>query len=423
MLLRRSLPLALLTAGTVAVASGGAVAAPAVGDTAGRVDRTGAALSGSRGKDARKDTAATQPGRADTQRLQPILSELYQPLETIATGSWPENVAIGDVTGDGRNDVLLSTSFYFDEANDYKLFVYSQRPDGSLRPEVKYDTLLAYGDTGGIALLDVNRDDRLDVALATAGGVEVFTQSAAGTLEHQGLLADSPAGAAQLTPADVDGDGDVDLLAAGPAGIIQLSQGEDGIFTRSVVTTESTNAVRVGDLNGDGRPDAVGFRGYYATVYRNLADYWRRDVPVALEQVVNSVEVADVTGDDRADLVVTEGGNRPDSKLAVFAQTEAGTLAEAAVYSVVDIPEPVRAADITGDGRNDLVIAHGGWQVASTLPQSADGTLAPSKLDELPYASHYNDDGLAVGDINSDGRADVVIADYNHGLVILRNAG
>lgn len=417
MSLRRSLCLALLTAGTVAVGSSAAVAAPTAEDDTRRVDRTGTPLTGTRHKHPKKDAAAVRP------LLGPIMSGHYEPLETITTGSWPENVAVGDVTGDGRSDVLLTTSYYFDEENDYKLFVYSQRPDGSLRPEVKYQTRMAYGDAGGLAVLDANRDGRLDVAVATASGVELFAQNAAGILESRGVLAGSPAKASQLTAADLDGDADSDLLVAGRAGIVQLTQGDDGTFTTLPVTTESTTVARVGDLDGDGRPDAVGFRGYYVTVYRNLGEYWRREVPLVRNASVNSVEVADVTADGRADLLVTEGGNRPASQLVVFPQTDAGTLAAPTAHPVMDIPQPVRAADIDGDGRNDVVTVHGGWQFVSTLLQRADGTLAQAEIDQVPYASNYNGDALAVGDVNGDGRTDVVIADYNHGVIILRNAG
>lgn len=417
MSLRRSFTLALLTAGTVAAASSTALAAPPVEDVTRRVDRAGAPISDTHRKDPAKDTPR------DRLLMGPIMSGHYEPLETITTGSWPENVAIGDVTGDGRNDVLLTTSYYFDEENDYKLFVYSQRPDGSLRPEVKYQTRMAYGDAGGLAVLDTNGDGRLDVAVATSSGVEIFAQSVAGTLESRGVLAGSPVNASQVTAADLDADADADLLVAGRAGIAQLTQGDGGTFTRSPVTTENTTVVRVGDLDSDGRLDAVGFRGYYVTVYRNLGDYWRREVPLVRDVSVNSVEVADVTADGRADLLVTEGGNRPSSQLVVFPQTDTGTLAKPTTYPVMDIPQPVRAADIDGDGRNDVVTVHGGWERVSTLLQRADGTLAPAGLDEVPYATNYNDDGLAVGDVNGDGRTDVVIADYNHGVVILRNAG
>jgi hypothetical protein len=342
-------------------------------------------------------------------------------LETIATGSWPQNVAIGDVTGDGRNDVLLSTTFYFDEENDYKLFVYAQRADGTLAPGVKYDTLLGYSGQAGIAVLDATGDGRSDVALTTESGVEIFAQSSAGTLVDQGVLAGSPE-AQTVVAADVDADGDADLLTAGSSGVIELSQGPAGVFTAAPVSAEPAGTVRVGDFNGDGRLDAATYSGATATVRLNLADGWHRQTPVTAAEYINSIEVADVTGDGRTDLVVTAGGNRPASIVEVFGQTEGGTLGAGVVYPVVDIPEPIRAADITGDGRTDLVTAHGGWNTLSTLEQRADGTLAAPVTDELPYASHYSYDGLAVGDVDGDDRPDVVIADYNHGLLIARNA-
>ena len=392
-----------------------ATAAVAADDPAVRLDRFGAPLPerGDRG-------AAVKPGPV-ARALAAEGSGHFQPLETIPTGSWPQNVAIGDVTGDGRNDVLLSTTYYFDEENDYKLFVYAQRADGTLEPGVKYDTLLTYSSQAGIAVLDATGDGRSDVALTTENGVQLLAQSAGGTLVDQGLLAGSPR-AQSVVATDVDADGDTDLLTAGGSGVTALAQGPAGVFTAAPVTTEPAGTVRVGDLNGDGRLDAATYAGTGATVHLNLAGGWRSQAPVTTAESINSIEVADVTGEGRADLVVTAGGNRPSSIVEVFAQTRRGTLGAGVTYPVVDIPEPVRAADITGDGRLDLVVAHGGWNTLSTLKQNASRTLAAPVTDTLPYASHYSNDGLAVGDITSDGRPDVVIADYNHGLVIARNA-
>lgn len=413
MLKRRSLLPALLTAGLVIAP---ATAASAAGDSPRRLDRTGAALSD-------RDARAVKVDRSPAIRAGALLASAYfGPVEATPVGSWPESVAIGDVTGDGRNDVLLSTSFYFDEENDYKLFVYAQRPDGTLEPGVRYDTLLGYSDSAGIALLDATGDGRADVAIATSVGVQILAQTEEGTLTSRGLIAGSP-GARQLDVADLDGDGDADLLSAGGSGISQLRQDAGGAFTVSSITTDSTASVRAGDLNGDGRHDVVGYRGYTATVYRNLAAGWQAQTPLTVSEYINGVDIADVTHDNRADLVISAGGNRPASQVFVVVQNRRGVLTAPVSYPVADIPEPIRVADVDGDGRNDVVTVHGGWGVMSTLRQKGNRTLAAPVLTGMPYASHYNESGLALGDVNGDGRTDAVVADYNNGLLIARNAG
>ena len=59
---------------------------------------------------------------------------MFAPYQAYPVGSWPEAVAIGDVTGDGRADVVMTTSYYFDPANDFRLFVFAQAADRTLEP-------------------------------------------------------------------------------------------------------------------------------------------------------------------------------------------------------------------------------------------------------------------------------------------------
>jgi hypothetical protein len=48
-------------------------------------------------------------------------------------------------------------------------------------------------------------------------------------------------------------------------------------------------------------------------------------------------------------------------------------------YESYDIPEPIRVADVNGDARQDIVVAHGGWVALGVYLQQADGALMPEQ--------------------------------------------
>jgi hypothetical protein len=183
--------------------------------------------------------------------------------------------------------------------------------------------------------------------------------------------------------------------------------------------------VEVGDLTGDGRPDVVAQGLRHVNAYQRTDGGWSRSQVVADDgaTVMGGVEVADVSGDGRSDIIVNLGWNQPRAQIHVFAQTATGGLASPDVYRAYDNPEPVEAADIDADGRNDIVTVHGGYYAMSTWPQQPNGELGTPVYEYLPYASHYPEQGLALGDVNGDSRVDAVLTDYNHGLLVLRNAG
>src|SRR6476659_794921 len=56
-------------------------------------------------------------GLVDSYAVGATPGSLFQPYQATPVGSWPEAVAIGDVNGDGRNDVVMTTSYYFDPTN------------------------------------------------------------------------------------------------------------------------------------------------------------------------------------------------------------------------------------------------------------------------------------------------------------------
>jgi hypothetical protein len=349
----------------------------------------------------------------------------FDPVEIHSVGTESVATAIGDVTGDGRPDVLLTTCGRND-ANSNKVFVFAQDAAGRLGEPVAYGTRLTPFDYEcAMAVFDEDGDGRLDVALGTLAGVEILRQNAAGTLTSRGVLAGSPP-AGQIVAADVDADGDTDLVTSLPAitgepeaGIRLLTRAADGTYTPSRFATEQTLGVAVGDVDGDAYAEIAGWDNRSLYVYDHSEAGWAKRVLPESSVGANGVDIADVTNDGRADVIATRGGNLTPH-VAIYPQTATGTLGKSVGYLTTDIPEAVRATDVTHDGRADIVIVHGGWQTLSTLVQI--NGMAPAIEEPLPYASSYNPQALAIGDVSGDGRPDVAIADYNHGLLILRNA-
>jgi ELWxxDGT repeat protein len=364
-------------------------------------------------------------------------SGLFEPYTAIATGSWPEAVAIGDVTGDGRNDVVLVTSYYGDPANDFKLFVFPQRPDGTLDAAAKYPTSGTYTNmTVTVAIGDVNGDGRNDVVVGNGGnggnGIGVFYQNPSGTLDPVSLHPTPDSFRVRI--ADLNHDGRLDIVGVGVGAgwgadtlAVFLQQADGTIATPVLYSVSGYEDLEIGDLNGDGWTDVAVMSGQVSppnisVLYQQgngtLGGLTSRTIGPSI--LSGGIGLGDLNADSRRDLVASFGGNQPDSGLAVFLQDGAGTLAASpTTYASYDIPEAVEVADVNGDGKADVLVTHGSLGLGVNL-QTAGG-LDSEMLEPLPFASGYPPHALAVGDIDSDGKLDVVLANYLYGLVILRH--
>jgi hypothetical protein len=261
-------------------------------------------------------------------------------------------------------------------------------------------------------------------------GVQVFPQTAAGTLGSPTTYATQDG--RQVRVGRLDGDASLDVAAIGwgtGTVAVLLNNGAGGLGTPVIYTAPHSgyDDLEVGDVTGDGRDDIVVMSGQlYATPNISLLAQLAGGgfAPAASYSVGSSIlthgiGIGDVTGDGRNDVVASYGGNRPSSNVAVFAQTALGALAAPVSYASYDIPEPVDVADLDQDGRADVLTVHGGWNAAGAYRGGPEGGLATEELSPLPYASHYQPHGLAIGDVNGDSALDAAIADYNNGLVLL----
>lgn len=357
-------------------------------------------------------------------------SNLFRPYITFPTGSWPEAVAIGDVNGDGRNDIVMTTSYYFDPENDYHIFVFLQNAYGELEPPVKYLTGGTYGaPPETVDIGDVNNDGRADVVVGAGGNIEVFLQNELGTLGSPVRYPSNNSYKVRIADFNNDGLLDVAGIGWGTNTVDVFFQSIGGNLNLPVtynVTHGGYDDLEVGDINNDGLSDIIVMSGqYYA--YPNVGVLLQTNggfnpavyYDIGGNELSQGVAVGDVNGDLMNDVIISYGGNSPSSFVGVFLQNSLGNLNPSINYASYDCPEPVEIGDVNGDGRNDVIVAHGGWDALGVYLQGPDGTLLPYESYPLPYATHYNPHGLSVGDINGDGLNDVALADYNHGLVVL----
>lgn len=355
----------------------------------------------------------------------------FQPYISYAlTDPRAQAVGIGDFNDDGRADVAVTAGFY----TPTYLSIFLQGVDGQLQSPVRYP---ANARPEALAVGDLNNDGRDDIAVTSfmESKISIYFQTAAGTLAEK-VDSATQQGPDAIAIGDITGDGRPDVIVShwNHSSIGVLKQQADGSLAPMILypaPQAGYDDLDWGDVNGDGHADVVKMNGQgysnpnLALFYQSVTGTLTSMIPYDLEGdfLSHGMAVGDVTGDGRADVVITHRGDATEpfaQKLSVFAQQADGSLQRSATYAAPASIGAVEIDDIDGDGRKDVLTIND-LKLILYL-QTASGTLAPYESYDLPYATTYKPQGLDVGDINQDGRPDVVMANYNVGLVVLYQA-
>lgn len=365
------------------------------------------------------------PSSAQKINSQSLDSTLFQQYEIIDIGGEGIATAIGDLNHDTRNDLVVTTWG--------QVKILYQNSDGTLSYPISYS---GGSSPNSLDIGDLNNDSLNDLVVVDGyNNIGVFLQNADGTLNPSIKYA-SLSSPCAVKIGDVNNDklNDVVVTHGYENYIGVFTQKNDGTLNPMVAYPAINNFwksdIGIGDFNHDGLQDVVDLNSIYD--YNPPITIFFQNQNGTLDEGINyyfgsfrsySLAVGDVTRDGWDDIVLSLGGNRPDSWIYVFPQYETSFGDPSYQYMAYDIPEAVRLFDVTGDNRLDMLVLHGGWSALSIYEQNRNGLYTGAyTIFSLPYSSHYYEDGLAVGDINGDAAPDIAIADSNNGLVILKHS-
>ncbi|MFI5371085.1 MAG: FG-GAP-like repeat-containing protein [Candidatus Eisenbacteria bacterium] len=333
----------------------------------------------------------------------------FGPATNFATGHSPQGIAIVDLNGDGKPDLVVANR------GDNTVSALFGNGSGGFVPTT---TVAAGNSPSGLAAGDLNGDGIPDLAVANVNGIGigVFFGDGHGGLSPMSFLAtaDNPWSVA-IT--DLNGDGKPDLVAAcsGLASTVSVLIGNgSGGFAPHVEYPAAAGCwgIAVGDLNGDGNVDAATvnqdvnsasiFLGNGTGGFGARTDY-------AVETQPFGVTIADVNGDGRPD-VATANFLTATASVTLMLNAGSGSYMPHVDYATNSSPRWVALGDFNGDGHPDMATANTGTSNVSVRLGSGGGAFGPKN--DFPTGSQPN--AVAVGDVNLDGKLDLVVANYGN---------
>ena len=347
-----------------------------------------------------------------------------------ATGTSPRSVAIGDLDGDGKSDLAVANAI----SRTVSIYRNTGKID-TINFATKVDFTTCWSPQS-VAIGDIDGDGKPDLVIANAGSdtVSVFRNiSSIGTINFATKV-DFITGSLPYSVAigDINGDGKPDLAITNyNSNTVSVfrNTGINGLISFATKIDFATGlnpcSVAIGDIDGDGKPDlAIANNGntYSVSVLRNIGSNslvsFASKIDFAMSSNSRSIAIGDLDGDGKPDLAI---GNNSVSILRNTSSSGTVNFATKIDFASGSNPYSLKIGDINGDGKPDLAIINQGNSTLSVMRNTGNsGTV--NFATKVDFASGSSPFSIAIGDLDGDGEPDLAIANqYSNSVSILRN--
>ncbi len=364
-----------------------------------------------------------------------ITTQSFSVAGSFVVGSYPSPIFLSDFDGDGRPDIVAgnrnsNSLSILQNSSQPGVIAFGSRVDIASGPDPAH---LAVGDLDGDGKPDVVA---LDFNSGNAGSISVYGNTSAGGIISFSARTDYATGngSTGIAIADMNGDGKPDIIVA---------NGNSDNFSIFPNTTTAAGSITFGtridyympyhveavvaaDLDNDGKPDLIisNFDNSSFSVFRNtstggvLSFGLRADYPAGTNPT--ELSVGDLDGDGKLDVVVS---NYTTGSLTMYENiSTTGSIVLANRQDVGMATTNISFADLNGDGKVDLAVGTGLTGKMAVLENNSTGPGLFSFAPAVNFTTGTYDTYVAAGDLDGDGKPDLAVANtVDNNVTILRN--